>query len=60
MLYLSIIRRTDPDRKLYLAVDHETHASLFAREGIRAALEDCAVARVVVDVTREEVLSWIA
>lgn len=60
LLYLSIIKRADPERKLYLAVDQETHASLFARDGIRVTLEDYAVARVIVNVAQEEVVSWIA
>jgi hypothetical protein len=60
MLYLSIIKRVDAERKLYLAIDHETHDTLFARDGIRAVLEDHSVARVVVNVTDEEVVSWIA
>lgn len=60
MLYLSIIRRADPDRKLYLAIDQETHETLFARGAIRVTLEDCGVSRVVVNVGREEVVSGIA
>ena len=59
MLYLALVRRVDPDRKLYLAVDLETHDTLFSREGIQAALEDYAVPRLVVRVPEEEVASWI-
>lgn len=60
MLYLSIIRRVDADRKLFLAIDHETHDTLFARDGIRVTLEDWNVARVVVNVSAEEVVTWIS
>lgn len=59
MLYLSIIKRVDAERKLFLAINHETHETLFARDGIRVTLEDCGVARVIVDVDAEEVVKWI-
>ena len=59
MLYLSIIKRAEPARKLYLAVDQETQNSLFARDAIRLTLEDYNVARVIVNVESEEVVSWI-
>jgi hypothetical protein len=59
MLYLALLRRADPDRKLYLAVSQDTHETLFSREGIQAALDDFAVARLVVRVAEGEVVAWI-
>lgn len=59
MLYLALMRRADPGRKLYLAVPLETHQTLFAREGIRAVFDDYLVPRVVVKVSDEEVAEWI-
>ena len=58
LLYLALMKRADPTRKLYLAIDSGTHETLFAREAIRVVVEDYAVARVVVNLAREEVASW--
>lgn len=58
-LYWSLIRRADPGRKLYLAVDHDTEAAVFGREGIRIVLEDNPMPRVVILVRSAEVVSWI-
>lgn len=59
LLYASIIKRVDAERKLFLAIDHDTHDTLFARDGIRVALEDYGVSRVVVNLATEEVMKWI-
>jgi XisH protein len=59
MLYLALLRRVDPNRKLYLAVSQDTHDTVFTREGIQAALDDFAVARLIVSVSDEEVIAWI-
>lgn len=34
ILYLTILKRVDPGRKLYLAIDQDTHEKLFARDAI--------------------------
>lgn len=60
LLYLSILKRASPDRKLYLAIDTEINDKLFSRDGIRVALEDYGVSRIVVRVTTEEISSWIS
>ena len=59
MLYLALLRRADAGRKLYLAVSQETHDTLFNREGIRVALDDYPVPRLVVHIENEEVVEWI-
>ena len=53
------MKRADPTRKLYLAIDSGTHETFFAREAIRVAVEDYAVSRVIVNIEQEEVASWI-
>lgn len=60
LLYLSVIKRFDPGRRLYLAIDHETDETLFQRDAIRATIKDYQVARVVVRLAKEEIVSWIA
>ena len=59
MLYLSVLKRVDQGRKLYLAVSQDIHDTLFNREGIRAALDDYSIPRIVIRVAEEEVVSWI-
>ena len=59
ILYLALLRRADAGRKLYLAVGQETEDTLFNREGIRAVLADFPVPRLVVNVEKEEVATWI-
>jgi hypothetical protein len=59
LLYFSLLKRVDQGRKLYLAISEDTNKSLFNREGIRAALNDYSVPRVVIRIVEEEVVSWI-
>jgi hypothetical protein len=59
VLYLSLIRRVDPDRKLYLAIDDETHEDFFSRDAVRYVLEDTPIPRLIVRVSTEEVMRWI-
>ncbi len=59
LLYIALMKRADPTRKLYLAIDSGTHETFFAREAIRVAVEDYAVSRVIVNIEQEEVASWI-
>lgn len=59
VLYLALIRRVDPDRKLYLAVGDKVHEEFFGRDAVRYVLEDTPVPRLVVRVEAEEVMLWI-
>jgi hypothetical protein len=59
LLYFSLLKRVDKERKLYLAISEVTNDSLFSREGIRAVLDDYSIPRVVVRIAEEEVVSWI-
>lgn len=59
-LYKALLKRTDAERTLYLAVDNDTHRDLFGREGIQAAVADFAVALLVIDLPDRTVDTWIA
>ena len=58
-LYHVLLKRTDPHRTLFLAVDQGTHGNLFAREGIRAVVAEFRVAVLVVNISTETVSAWV-
>lgn len=58
-LYHALLKRLDPGRTLFLAVDQSTHSDLFSREGIQAAVADFAVPVLVVALPTESVSAWI-
>lgn len=57
-LYRSYLRRVAPDEELYLAIDDTVYNEQFMRAGFRAIIEDYAIALLVVDVQREEIVQW--
>jgi len=59
LMYWSLIRRGDPDRRLYLAVSEDVQQTVLPREGVRFVLDDFPVAFVVVRLSSEEVVTWI-
>jgi hypothetical protein len=58
VLYLSLLRKTDPDRRLYLAVSHVTYDGLFQGTAIQELLTENRVFTLVVNVTTEEIREW--
>lgn len=58
LLYRSWMRRTDPDRQLYLAVDVETAAGVFAEEFGRSVADDVHIRLIVVDMAAERIVEW--
>jgi hypothetical protein len=58
VLYRSVLRRKDPDRAPYLAVDMATERGLLAEELSQALIDDETVNLLVVDVTRERIVAW--
>ncbi|MGH9833962.1 MAG: XisH family protein [Blastocatellia bacterium] len=58
-LYLGLLELTAPERKLYLAIDHHTYAKYFRQKAIEAIAERFQLALLVVNVKKEEIVSWI-
>lgn len=58
-LYRSILSRVEPERVLHLAVPVESYNGVFSSPAGEAVRSDVGVRLVVVDVAREEVVSWI-
>lgn len=58
LLYRTWMRQTDPQRLLYLAVDVETAAGVFAQEFGRIIADDVQIRLIVVDIDAERIVEW--
>lgn len=59
VVYRAFLRRTDPDRVLYLAVADDVYARVFEPESGELVRSDVGVRLVVVNVKAEEVVRWL-
>jgi hypothetical protein len=59
VVYRSFLRRIEEERALYLAVSSETYERVFEPPPGQLVREDVGIRLVVIDVGREEVVSWI-
>jgi hypothetical protein len=60
VLYRGVLRRVDPGRSLYLAVDAPTFGDLFATPIGRLLLDDERLQLLVFDPHREVIVEWIS
>jgi len=58
LLYRSWLRRTEPERLLYLAVDTEAALGVFEQEFGRIVADDLQIRLIVVDTTAERIVTW--
>jgi hypothetical protein len=58
-LYLGLLEVTAPDRKLYLAVSDHVYSRYFRQKAIQLIVERYQLALLVVNLEREEVVTWI-
>ncbi len=56
--YRLALRRSEPDRKLYLAVPIETYRSLFSRELPQASVQEYQIKLIIYDPTNEVIVQW--
>ena len=59
LVYAMLMREVDPDRRLVVAVSEEAYQSLLAKPSIALVLRQQPVPFIVVNLTSEEVVSWI-
>lgn len=59
ILYLSFLKKTDPSRRLFLAISHITYANLQENKAIQMLLEENHVAIIVVNINLQEIVAWI-
>jgi hypothetical protein len=58
LFYRAILKRTDPNREVFLAVSEEVFLTIFEDFG-RPLVEDYPVSLVIFDESKEEILKWI-
>jgi len=58
-LSLGLLEVTAPDRKLYLAVSDHTYSNYFRQKAVQMIAERYQLALLVVNLEREEVVTWI-
>jgi hypothetical protein len=59
LLYLSLLEKVEPERKLFLAISQRTFKVAFQGKAVQWLLQRNRVAIVVVDTVKEEVVTWI-
>lgn len=60
VFYRSLLVRSEPERKLYLAVPNNVFLNLFTEPIATPALEDLQVAIVTFNADKEEIVKWIS
>ncbi len=58
-MYRSILRRVNPDRKLYLAIPEEVYQDFFQKPAIQDIVRDQQIYSIVFDPDREAIAQWI-
>lgn len=59
-LYKSWLRRMEPARNLFLAVDSETYEEVFTDISSQVVLEDYDIKLIVVEMVEEQITEWIS
>jgi hypothetical protein len=58
IVYRRLIQLTEPDYKLYLAIDDITYENFFQRKSVQAVIEDNNLMLMVVDIEKEIIVRW--
>lgn len=58
VMYRTVLRRLDPNRVPYLAIDSETAQTLFAEPLAEYLVEDEQVLLIIVDIAAERIVEW--
>lgn len=59
LLYLGLLERTEPDRKLYLAINHLVYRTLFQQPTFQTIVQRFHISLLVVNIVTQEVEQWI-
>jgi hypothetical protein len=60
MVYRKLIQLTEPEYKLYLAVDDVVYGEFFQRKSVQAVSNENHLMLIVVDIEKEEIQQWIS
>lgn len=58
-VYQTALRRTEPDRDLYLAIEKNIYDGIFTEEIGNAVIKDFDIHLIIFDETEEVILQWI-
>ena len=58
-IYLSLLRRVNPERKLYLAISETVYADFFQKPAIQDILSDQQINYLIFDQNQEVIVQWI-
>jgi hypothetical protein len=59
MVYRNLIQLTEPEYKLYLAIDDLVYKNFFQRKSIQLITKGNKLLLIVVEMEKEEILQWI-
>ena len=59
MVYRNLIKLTEPEYKLYLAIDDLVYKNFFQRKSIQLITNENKLLLIVVEMEKEEILQWI-
>ncbi|WP_293142574.1 MULTISPECIES: XisH family protein [unclassified Microcoleus] len=59
MVYRNLIQLTEPEYKLYLAIDDVVYKNFFQRKSIQLITKENKLLLMVVEMEKEEILQWI-
>lgn len=60
IVYRKLIQLTEPEYKLYLAVDDFVYGEFFQRKSVQAVSNENHLMLIVVDMEKEEIQQWIS
>jgi hypothetical protein len=58
--YRLALRKTDPTRRLYLAVPLEIYRSFFQKQFVQESIEDNQIPLIIYNSDQEEIVQWIS
>ena len=58
-VYLMALKRKEPERALFLAVDEETYEDVFGEELGHALLKEYKLPMIIFDIQKEVIVKWI-
>lgn len=59
MVYRNLLQLTEPEYKLYLAIDDLVYKNFFQRKSIQLITNENKLLLIVVEMEKEEILQWI-
>ena len=58
VLYCGFLEQIDPERRLYMGISEEVYEDFFQQKAVRLLIQRTQMPLLVVDIDREEIVSW--